>query len=84
MFLGRLCDSSERPPGETVVHVRVEAPQHVDDTVVTFADNHRTYIQAKENIRDTDEAWDKLWKDFENQFWGSEFTQVAFCFKLYL
>jgi hypothetical protein len=75
LFLGRLCDPSERPTAETVTHVRVEAPQHVDDTVVTFADGHKTYIQAKENIRDTDEAWDKLWRDFDSQFSSSEFAQ---------
>ena len=57
LFLGRLCDPTERLASEAVVHIRVEAPQHVDDIVITFADSHKTYIQAKENIRVTDEAW---------------------------
>jgi hypothetical protein len=57
-----------------VVHVRVEAPQHVDDIVITFADSHKTYIHAKENIRVADEAWEKLWSDFENQFLSTDFA----------
>ena len=75
LFLGRLCDPTERLASEVVVNVRVEAPQHVDDIVVTFADSHKTYIQAKENIRVGDEAWEKLWSDFENQFLSVDFAR---------
>jgi len=75
LYLGRLCDSAERPLNEDVVSVRAEAPIHVDDTVVTFADGHREYIQAKENITKTDEAWTKLWRDFEKQFNSTEFVK---------
>lgn len=58
---GRMLDSTERPDSETIVVVRAEAPTSVDDTVVTFRDGHREFIQAKEAI--TEEAWQKLWSD---------------------
>jgi hypothetical protein len=75
LFLGRLCDPTPRPPSDTVVEVRVEAPEDVDDTVVTFADDHKTYVHSKENIRETDVAWEKVWKDFESQFGDSTFRR---------
>jgi ATPase family associated with various cellular activities (AAA) len=75
LYMGRLCDSTQRQPAEMVVKVRVEAPESVDDTVVIYSDGHRVYIQVKENIRDVDVAWEKLWKDFETQFWNSEFQK---------
>lgn len=75
LYLGRLCDVALRPEGERVVRVRVEAPEHVDDIIVTFADSHRTYIQAKENIRNNHEAWKKLWRDFSAQFEAKEFQK---------
>lgn len=37
LYLGRLCDAVPRPDYQRVIHVRVEAPEDVDDTVVTFA-----------------------------------------------
>ena len=73
LYLGRLCDSSERPTGEQAVSVRAEALTEVDDTVITYADGHCEYIQAKENITKSDEAWTKLWQDFEKQFDSKEF-----------
>lgn len=75
LYLGNLCDSTSQPPGNQVVEVRVEAPEDVDDIVVTFADGHRLYIQAKENIQKSDEAWEKLWIDFKNQFDRNSFRK---------
>lgn len=75
LFLGRLCDTSNRPADEQVVRVRAEAPEHVDDTVVEYADQHRKYIQAKENVQKGDRAWTKVWKDFENQYWSPTFQR---------
>src|SRR5438105_326614 len=75
LFLGRLCDPTPRPALHTLVEVRVEAPEDVDDTVVTFADGHKTYVHSKENIRETDAAWEKVWRDFENQFGTADFRQ---------
>jgi len=73
LYLGRLCDSTQRPDKYAVEAVRIEAPSAVDDIVVTHRDGHRAFIQAKENIRDNDEAWQGLWKAFENQFWNADF-----------
>lgn len=73
LYLGRLCDVAPRPESQQVVHVRVEAPENVDDTVVTFTDEHRVFIQAKENITCQDDAWAKLWLDIGEQFQNSDF-----------
>src|SRR5690349_14638105 len=75
LYLGRLCDSIPRPDEHAIVGVRVEAPTAVDDIVITYRDGHRTFIQAKENIRDNDVSWIKLWKSFETQFWSSDFQR---------
>ena len=75
LYLGRLCDSTPRLDEHLVVAVRVEAAEAVDDIVVTFRDGHRTFIQAKENIRANDSAWQQLWKSFENQFWSADFRR---------
>lgn len=47
LYLGRLCDAVERPDADSVVEVRTEAPEDVDDTVATYADDHRKYIKPK-------------------------------------
>jgi hypothetical protein len=75
LYLGRLCDVTPRPASERVVKVRVEAPEDVDDIVVTFADQHRSFIQAKENIRKHYDAWGKFWGDFSSQFLRPEFQK---------
>src|ERR1700754_4681191 len=75
LYLGRLCDITPRPEHERICKVRVEAPEHVDDIVITFADGHRIYVQAKENIRSHHEAWEKLWRDFAAQFARVDFQR---------
>lgn len=75
LYLGRLCDMTLRPNDQHIVKVRVEAPTDVDDVVVTFADGSTSYIQAKENVRDNESAWTKLWNDFEAQFNNPVFTR---------
>lgn len=67
LYLGRLCDGASRPATGRVVRVRVEAPEHVDDIVVTFADDHRVFVQAKEHLDVGSKAWVKLWTDFAAQ-----------------
>jgi len=47
----------------------------VDDIVITFADGHKLFIQAKENIASGDSAWNKAWKDFDKQFQKETFQQ---------
>jgi hypothetical protein len=75
LYVGRLCDSTSRPDTEAVVKVRVEAPEHVDDIVVTFADSHKAYLQCKERVRSRSEAWSKLWRDFSAQFQEPNFRR---------
>src|SRR5215208_4857007 len=74
LYLGRLCDMRSRPSRERVIEVRVEAPEHVDDVVVTYADRHREWLQAKEDISFAGDVWKKLWHDFERQRWSREFS----------
>lgn len=50
LFLGDLLDAAASG-SQQVVAVRVEAPAWVDDTVVSYADSHLVYIQAKESLR---------------------------------
>ncbi len=73
LFLGRLCDMRMRPARERVIKVRVEAPVKVDDIVVTYADRHRDWIQAKESVEQKGEVWNKLWQDFDAQRWCHKF-----------
>ncbi|MGV7116663.1 NACHT domain-containing protein [Paenibacillus kyungheensis] len=78
LYLGRMLDSRIFPPAEKVTKVRVEAPEHVDDTIITFANEVKWYIQAKESIskgNSTESTWGKLWKDFEMQFVDSSFNK---------
>jgi hypothetical protein len=72
--MGRMLDPTARPDSEMIVHVRAEAWEHVDDTVVTFRDGHREFIQAKEAL--TDEAWKKLWSDVAAQFRDTSFDRT--------
>lgn len=75
LYLGRLLDSRKRPDNEKVVHIRVEAPEHVDDIVVRFADEHRFFIQAKENVKSSSDAWRTMWKHFDQQFRNADFQR---------
>ena len=75
LFLGRLCDAAQRPDRERVIGVRVEAPGHVDDIVVTFADDHREFIHVKESVRPGQDPWRKLWSDFDAQFRRADFRR---------
>lgn len=65
LYLGQLLGGGP-PTGRAVVEVRAEAPEHVDDTVVTFAEGGRAYIQAKETLASGD-VWRTLWSDFHAQ-----------------
>ncbi len=61
LYLGRLIDGAPRPRAERVIAVRPEAPQLVDDVVVTFADGHREAIQAKDSLTRGSGPWKELW-----------------------
>lgn len=66
LYLGRLIDSS-RTSEETIESVRVEAPEAVDDVVVTYSNGKKEYIQAKERLKSSSEEWKKLWCSFKIQ-----------------
>ncbi len=76
LYLGRLCDTTDRPEGDHVTGVRVEAPESVDDIVVSHADGHTVYVQAKERVEAGDAAWRKLWRDFAAQFKNPAFNRT--------
>jgi HEAT repeat protein len=84
LYLGRLCDDTRRPDYDRVVHVRVEAPEEVDDTVVFYADEHVAYVQAKENITVGDKAWRALWAHFANQYRAGTFVKNRDRLRLHL
>lgn len=68
LYLGALLDI--RPPTNgmaRVISVRVEAPDDIDDTVVTYADGATLYIQAKEQFALKGEAWVKFWESARRQ-----------------
>lgn len=56
VHMGRMLDTRARPIGDRVLSVRVEAPDHVDDIVVRYADGATRYIQAKLSLRPGDTA----------------------------
>ncbi len=68
LYLGGLLDSSPKTYDKRVIEVRVEAPEHVDDIVITFENSARTFIQAKEKLVTSGKTWENLWYDFVNQW----------------
>lgn len=66
LYLGRLLDSS-RTSVDTIESIRVEAPEAVDDVVVTYSNGKKEYIQAKERLKSSSEEWKKLWRSFKEQ-----------------
>lgn len=57
-----------------VIAVRVEAPHHVDDIVVKYADGRRRWIQAKLTLTVGGDPWQKLWRAFHAQRHDPEFS----------
>jgi hypothetical protein len=60
-YLGALLDLRTPKGHSRVVSVRIEAPEHIDDIVVSYADGSRLLIQAKESLASHGEPWTKLW-----------------------
>ncbi len=67
LYLGRMVDLRPRARRDRVLHVRVEAPENVDDIVVRIGDGSRRYIQAKRSIDVSSEAWGRAWQQFWKQ-----------------
>jgi hypothetical protein len=66
-YLGRMLDPLQHSPTESIVEVRVEAPEEVDDIVVAFASGRREFIQVKNKIQVSGDDWKRLWVAFANQ-----------------
>src|ERR1700730_17572698 len=65
LYLGQMLDGA-LVGSRVISEVRAEAPESVDDTVVTYADGAREFIQAKESLASA-KAWRTLWNDFHIQ-----------------
>ena len=63
LYLGQLVDIRPVPLEHRIAAVRVEAPEFVDDIVVTFANGGRLLIQAKETLIAGSAPWKSFWKD---------------------
>lgn len=72
-YLGRLCDRRRRPASHQVTEVRVEAVGAVDDVVVTYADDHRDWIHAKEHLDPSGGPFKQVWKDFDARLQSGDF-----------
>jgi hypothetical protein len=67
LYLGRLCSGVESPPDRRIVEVRCEAPTKIDDIILTYADDHREFIQAKESLEPRGKLWEQIWRDSAHQ-----------------
>ncbi|WP_157380325.1 NACHT domain-containing protein [Burkholderia ubonensis] len=68
LYLGALLDLRAPNNGTTrITSVRVEAPEDIDDIVVTYADGSTLYIQAKEQLALHGDAWAKFWESVRKQ-----------------
>jgi hypothetical protein len=67
LYLGRMLDMRLRARRDRVLHVRVEAPEDVDDIVARMGDGSRRFIQAKLSLDASSEAWNRLWQQFWKQ-----------------
>lgn len=73
LYLGDLL-SLDGETAARVIAVRVEAPYHVDDIVVKYADGRRRWIQAKLTLTVGGDTWQKLWHAFYAQRHAPEFS----------
>jgi len=67
LYMGRMTDLRPRARRDRVTHVRVEAPEAVDDISVRMGDNSRLFIQAKRAIDVVSDSWVRLWTQYQNQ-----------------
>lgn len=59
--------SYDRDERDRVVEVRVEAPTHVDDIVIDYADGRHVWCQVKLALAAGTGAWTSLWEAFAAQ-----------------
>jgi len=82
-----LHDTTHGQSENRIVRVRCEAPEEVDDVVVTF-ERGVHYVQVKEALSASESAWTGLWRHFWKQFdridlgrdrlilWGGQHTAL--------
>ena len=73
LALADLLDLDQRIARERVVDVRLEAPEHVDDIVIRFADGHRMFQNVKLSIRMGNSAWSGIWRSLNAQHGSTTF-----------
>ncbi len=74
--IAEMLSGQELPATSKITAVRIEAPENVDDVVVTYEDGHRDYVQAKENLSASGEIWLKIWRQFLQQYEKPDFDRV--------
>lgn len=74
LALLELLDLAPGAARERVVDVRVEAPSHVDDIVVRFADGHVQYWNVKLSFPRSGASWAKLWNSLRDQQSSGHFS----------
>ncbi len=74
--IAEMLSGQELPATSKITAVRIEAPEIVDDVVVTYEDGHRDYVQAKENLPASGEKWLKIWREFLQQYENPDFDRV--------
>lgn len=67
LALADLLDLDQRSSRERVLEVRIEAPAHVDDLVISYADGHRDFQTVKLSLRVGCPAWNAMWRDLSDQ-----------------
>lgn len=68
LALADLLDLDRLSARERLLEVRVEAPEHVDDIVLRFADGHQDFQSVKLKLRLQSDAWIGLWQSLHAQF----------------
>jgi hypothetical protein len=67
LALADLLDLGQLSARERLLEVRVEAPEHVDDIVLRFADGHQDFQSVKLSLRFQSDAWTALWQSLHTQ-----------------
>ncbi|KAF1007586.1 MAG: hypothetical protein GAK28_01541 [Luteibacter sp.] len=71
LFLVDLLNFDPLPARERVIEVQVEAPEDVDDIVISYADGHRQYVSVKLSLTMSSSGWEQLWASFKAQHLSS-------------
>jgi len=73
LVLADILDLDQRIARERVVEVRLEAPEHVDDIVIRFADGHREFQNVKLRMRVGNKEWAGIWRSLGAQHSSTTF-----------